>query len=281
MNMDFAAVLVLLTALTGALWALDATLLLPRRRQRAEAILADAGPEPESRTAAQTKANAVLREPHVIEYARSFFPVILVVLLLRSFLVEPFRIPSNSMMPTLLTGDFILVNKFAYGIRLPVLNRKVVEIGEPKRGDVIVFRFPKDPSIDYIKRVIGLPGDHIVYRDKVLYINDKKAEQVILGLYAGVGAGSVMTGATQLVEHLDDVKHDILTDARKNFGDIDVIVPPGTYFAMGDNRDNSNDSRFWGTVPERNLVGKAFMIWMNFDTQNSGVDWSRIGSQIK
>jgi signal peptidase I len=185
------------------------------------------------------------------------------------------------MMPTLLTGDFILVNKFTYGIRLPVLNKKIIEVGAPQRGDVIVFRFPKDPSIDYIKRVIGVPGDHVVYRDKVLYINDRRADQVILGVYAGVGSGSVMTGATQLVEHLDDVKHDILTDSRKNFGDIDIIVPPGQYFAMGDNRDNSNDSRFWGTVPEQNLVGKAFMIWMNFDSANSGVDWSRIGSQIR
>jgi signal peptidase I len=281
LNLDFAAVLVILTVLTGVLWAADAALLLPRRKKKAAQILAEAGADEAARAKAQARADEALREPHVIEYARSFFPVILIVLLLRSFLVEPFRIPSNSMMPTLLTGDFILVNKFTYGIRLPVLNKKIIEVGAPQRGDVIVFRFPKDPSIDYIKRVIGVPGDHVVYRDKVLYINDRRADQVILGVYAGVGSGSVMTGATQLVEHLDDVKHDILTDSRKNFGDIDIIVPPGQYFAMGDNRDNSNDSRFWGTVPEQNLVGKAFMIWMNFDSANSGVDWSRIGSQIR
>jgi signal peptidase I len=259
----------------------DAAVLLPRRRKRAEQIMAEAGGDDAARAKVRERANAALREPHVIEYARSFFPVILIVLLLRSFLVEPFRIPSNSMMPTLLTGDFILVNKFSYGIRLPVLNRKIIDVGSPQRGDVVVFRFPKNPSIDYIKRIVGVPGDHVVYRDKVLYINDKRADQVILGVYAGAGSGSVMTGATQLVEHLDDVKHDILADPRKSFGDVDVIVPPGHYFAMGDNRDNSNDSRFWGTVPEQNLVGKAFMIWMNFDTAGSGVDWSRIGSQIR
>ncbi len=281
MNLDFAAVLVSLTVLTGLIWAADVLLLKPRRKARAGQIAADAGTDEALREKTQAQVEAALRESHIVEYARSFFPVILIVLLLRSFLVEPFRIPSNSMMPTLLTGDFILVNKFTYGIRLPVLNKKVVELGEPKRGDVIVFRFPKNPSIDYIKRVIGLPGDHIVYRDKVLYINDQRADQVIVGAYAGVGSGSMMTGATQLVEHLDDVKHDILADPRKNFGDIDVVVPAGHYFAMGDNRDNSNDSRFWGPVPEGNLVGKAFMIWMNFDSANSGVDWSRIGSRIR
>jgi signal peptidase I len=162
-----------------------------------------------------------------------------------------------------------------------VIDKKIVAVGSPQRGDVIVFRFPKDPSIDYIKRVIGLPGDHVVYRDNVLYINGQRADQVLLGPYTGVGSGMVMTGATQLVEKLDDVKHDVLIDPRKNFGDIDLRVPDGHYFAMGDNRDNSNDSRFWGPVPEANLVGKAFMIWMNFDSANTGIDWSRIGSHIK
>jgi signal peptidase I len=281
MNIDFAAVLVALTALTGVIWGLDAVLWKAKRRASAEAILAGAGADESAREQARKQAEKIAREPHIVEYARSFFPVILIVLLLRSFLVEPFRIPSNSMMPTLLTGDFILVNKFAYGIRLPVIDKKIVAVGSPQRGDVIVFRFPKDPSIDYIKRVIGLPGDHVVYRDKVLYINGQRADQVLLGPYTGVGSGMVMTGATQLVEKLDDVKHDVLIDPRKNFGDIDLRVPDGHYFAMGDNRDNSNDSRFWGPVPEANLVGKAFMIWMNFDSANTGIDWSRIGSHIK
>ena len=281
MNIDFAAVLAALSAVTGVVWGLDILMLKPRRKARAEAVLAAAGSAEPARAQAQHEAEEIMRESHVVEYARSFFPVIFAVLLLRSFLVEPFRIPSNSMMPTLLTGDFILVNKFAYGIRVPVINAKIFDIGGPKRGDVFVFRFPKDPSIDYIKRVIGLPGDHVVYQNKVLYINETRMDQVALGLYTGVGSGIVMSGAAQLVEKLDDVKHDILIDPRKNYGDFDVRVPPGSYFAMGDNRDNSNDSRFWGTVPEANLVGKAFMIWMNFDSADSRIDWSRIGSRIK
>ena len=281
MNIDFAAVLAALAALTGLVWGFDILFLKSKRKAQADALLASAGNDGAARAQAQVNAEVILRESHVVEYARSFFPVIFAVLILRSFLVEPFRIPSNSMMPTLLTGDFILVNKFAYGIRLPVLNAKVIDIGEPKRGDVFVFRFPKDPSIDYIKRVIGLPGDHVVYRNKELYINETHMNQVALGLYTGVGSGIVMSGVAQLVEQLDDVKHDILIDPRKNYGDFDVRVPPGSYFAMGDNRDNSNDSRFWGTVPEANLVGKAFMIWMNFDSADSRVAWSRIGSSIK
>lgn len=281
MNIDFAAVLAALSALTGLVWGLDILMLKPRRKARAEAVLAAAGSGEPAHAQAQHEAEEIMRESHVVEYARSFFPVIFAVLLLRSFLVEPFRIPSNSMMPTLLTGDFILVNKFAYGIRVPVINAKIFDVGAPKRGDVFVFRFPKDPSIDYIKRVIGLPGDHVVYQNKVLYINETRMDQVALGLYTGVGSGIVMSGAAQLVEKLDDVKHDILIDPRKNYGDFDVRVPPGSYFAMGDNRDNSNDSRFWGTVPEANLVGKAFMIWMNFDSADSRIDWNRIGSRIK
>ena len=281
MNIDFAAVLAALSAVTGVVWGLDILFLKPKRQAQANAVLTAAGADEAARTQAHLHAEEILRESHVVEYARSFFPVIFAVLMLRSFLVEPFRIPSNSMMPTLLTGDFILVNKFTYGIRLPVINTKIFEIGTPKRGDVFVFRFPKDPSIDYIKRVIGLPGDHIVYQNKVLYINDTRMGQVSLGAYTGVGSGAGMSGAAQLIEQLDDVKHDILVDSHKNYGDFDVRVPQGSYFAMGDNRDNSNDSRFWGTVPDANLVGKAFMIWMNFDSADSRVAWSRIGSRIK
>ena len=281
MNIDFASVLAALAAVTGIVWGLDILFLKPKRKARANAMLAAAGADEQARVQAHQNAEATLRESVVVEYARSFFPVIFAVLILRSFLVEPFRIPSNSMMPTLLTGDFILVNKFTYGIRLPVINSKIIDISLPKRGDVFVFRFPKEPSIDYIKRVVGLPGDHIVYKNKVLYINEARADQVALGLYTGVGSGIVMSGSAQLVEQLDDVKHDVLIDPRKNYGDFDVRVPPGSYFAMGDNRDNSNDSRFWGMVPEEHLVGKAFMIWMNFDSADSRVDWSRIGLRIK
>ena len=220
-------------------------------------------------------------EPLMVEYARSFFPVVLLVLLLRSFLAEPFRIPSGSMMPTLLVGDFILVNKFSYGVRLPVLNTKIIQVGEPKRGDIVVFRYPKQPSVDYIKRVIGLPGDRIGYFDKKVYVNGQLAAQTSLGRYQGVGQGANMTGAEHLEENLEAVKHSILI----NHGSISVedvfVVPQGQYFVMGDNRDNSNDSRYWGFVPEANLVGKAFFIWMNWDWQNNGIAFNRLGTVLQ
>jgi signal peptidase I len=184
------------------------------------------------------------------------------------------------MMPTLLVGDFILVNKFSYGIRLPVLNTKVIEIGEPKRGDVVVFRYPKDPTVDYIKRVVGLPGDRVGYFNKVIYINGEAIGQVPAGVYVGKGSGISMSGASKRREQLDGVQHDILVMQRTPGLEGEFVVPDGEYFVMGDNRDNSNDSRFWGAVPEANLVGKAFRIWMNWDGANGGVDFNRIGTKI-
>lgn len=220
-------------------------------------------------------------EPVVVEYARSFFPVVLIVLVLRSFIAEPFRIPSGSMMPTLLVGDFILVNKFTYGIRLPVVNTKIIGINEPKRGDIVVFRFPKDPTVDYIKRVVGVPGDEVVYQDKRLYINGEPVPQVDLGEYQGVGQGKDMTGAEHLTEDLLGVKHDILVRPGALSAEGAYSVPKGHYLMMGDNRDNSNDGRYWGFVPEQNLVGKAFFIWMNWDWQNGGVSFGRLGTLLK
>jgi len=219
-------------------------------------------------------------EPLLVEYARSFFPVVLVVFLLRSFIAEPFRIPSGSMMPTLLIGDFILVNKFAYGIRLPVINKKIIDIGEPERGDVMVFRYPKNPEVDYIKRVIGLPGDKIRYLNKQLTVNGQVMQQDSQGTYQGLGQGKSMTGSERLNENLQTVKHDILINHRVPNLQGTFIVPQGHYFMMGDNRDNSNDSRYWGTVPEANLVGKAFFIWMNWDWEHTGVGFERIGTNI-
>lgn len=221
------------------------------------------------------------KEPLLVEYSRSFFPILLVVLLLRSFLVEPFRIPSGSMMPTLLIGDFILVNKFSYGIRLPSFHTKIIELGEPERGDVVVFRYPKDPTTDYIKRVVGVPGDHIAYYNKQLYINNILMEQTPLGLYTGQGKGEKMTGAAQFSESLGEIEHNILVRNGAPSVEGEFVLPEGQYFVMGDNRDNSNDSRYWGPVPEENLVGKAFMIWMNFDSDNGGVDFGRLGSFIE
>ena len=274
MNFDFPTILVVATLVTGLIWAVDVVIWAPKRRQQAAALGAGGSHVDPG------QLEATLKEPTLVEYAKSFFPVILAVLLLRSFLVEPFRIPSGSMMPTLLVGDFILVNKYTYGIRLPVVNKKIMELGEPQRGDVVVFRFPKDPSIDYIKRVVGVPGDHLVYQDKTLYINDEKVAQIPEGSYIGTGSGLSMSGADVRSELLGDVKHDILVVNGVGGVSTDVVVPEGHYFVMGDNRDNSNDSRYWGFVPDGNLVGKAFMIWMNWDSAAAGVGWDRIGNSI-
>ncbi len=281
MNFDFPTFLVVASALTGGIWLFDALFLAPRRRKLAAAEGAEA----------REAETTVYKEPLLVEYSRSFFPVIFVVLILRSFLVEPFRIPSGSMMPTLLVGDFILVNKFSYGIRLPVLNRKIIEIGDPQRGDPVVFRYPRQPQQDYIKRVIGLPGDTIYYKDKVLYINGLPMEQTPIGPYTGIGSGERMTGSIKLIENLDGVEHNILVHPlAPNFANGcqvlargPVTVPEGHYFVMGDNRDNSNDSRCWGFVPEKNLVGKAFGIWMNWDSELDTfppIAWERIGKGI-
>jgi signal peptidase I len=275
MNFDFPALLVGATLFTGLAWALDAVFLAPKRRRRAASLVQEGVTQDSDQVA------IILKEPTWIEYCKSFFPVILAVLLLRSFLVEPFRIPSGSMMPTLLVGDFILVNKYAYGIRLPVLNTKVIEIEEPERGDVVVFRYPKDPSVDYIKRVVGLPGDTIRYANKVVYVNGQPAGQVPAGVYLGKGSGVSMSGASKRREQLGDLQHDILVMPRTPGVQGEYVVGKGEYFVMGDNRDNSNDSRYWGTVPEDNLVGKAFRIWMNWDNANGGIDWDRIGMKIQ
>lgn len=266
MNIDFAAVMVALTALSGGIWAFDALLLAPKRRQAAMAAAGEAtGPEGEIQT------------PMLVDYARSFFPIFLIVLLLRSFLVEPFRIPSGSMMPTLLIGDFILVNKYDYGIRLPVLNKKIIDLGAPKRGDIVVFRYPEDPSIPFIKRIIGVPGDHIVYRHKQLTINGKLVPQQDIGYFTGFGSGAMMTGAIEKEEMLPGKTHDILIIPGRPTLNVDRTIPEGHYLVFGDNRDNSKDSRYWGLVPDENLIGRAFMIWMNWD---GGIDFSRIGEKL-
>ncbi len=270
MSVDFALLLVSLTALTGGIWLLDA-LFFARRRAAAVAALPAGG----------VVVAEGPKEPIVVEYARSFFPVILFVLLIRSFLAEPFRIPSSSMMPTLLIGDFILVNKFSYGLKLPVLDYEFLPLGDPARGDVVVFRYPVDPRQDYIKRIVGLPGDHVVYRGKRLYVNGAEIAARPAGAYVGVGAGRNHTGTTLLDVETGEAEHQILVfPNRIGGGEGEWTVPEGHYFVMGDNRDNSEDSRFWGFVPERYLVGKAFLVWMNWDTLNGGVDFGRLGTVI-
>ncbi len=270
--MNFALILFVALVVTGGIWLLD-VLVLKKQRGADE------------------------KEPLLVEYSRSFFPVILIVFGLRSFLVEPFKIPSGSMMPTLLVGDFILVNKFTYGIRLPVINKKVVEVNDPQRGDVMVFRYPQDPSLDYIKRVIGVPGDTVEYRDKKLFINGQEITQRQAGTYSYVGNGLNYITALIYDEHLGDRDHKAMVqpglpavfpnqvldnfpyrqNCSYNEEGLGFVckVPPGYYFMMGDNRDASNDSRYWGFVPDKNIVGKAFLIWMSFD------DFRRIGTRIK
>ena len=268
--MDFELIMFIALLVTGTIWLADIVLFKPRRTTGA-------------------------RVPLLTEYAESFFPVILVVFLLRSFLFEPFKIPSGSMLPTLLVGDFILVNKFDWGIRLPVLNRKIINIGNPQHGDVMVFRYPKDPSTDYIKRVVGLPGDTVTYRHKRLTINGIPQKVHPDGEFTYISSGLNSVTADQFREQLGEHNHDILNlpgmptvfveevdsqfPYRQNCSydseGFTCKVPAGYYFMMGDNRDNSNDSRYWGFVPDRNIVGKAVLIWWNFD------DMSRIGKLIK
>jgi signal peptidase I len=279
MNIDLELVLVIGVLLTGVIWLFDRLFVASARQHRAQATNSPNGSTPNTSDARMTS----YKEPWYVEYSKSFLPVLLIVLVLRSFVAEPFRIPSGSMMPTLLVGDFILVNKFAYGLRLPVLHLKILALGEPQRGDVAVFRFPRNPSDDYIKRIVGLPGDHIAYYDKVVYVNGQPMKQLPEGDYTGIGSGIGMSGAQIKAEVLGGVTHDILIRGdRMNVGGgyIDQIVPPGHYFVLGDNRDNSNDSRFWGFVPEGNLVGKAFMIWFNWDIAGGVFDYKRIGDRI-
>jgi signal peptidase I len=259
---DFALIIVVLTALAGVIYVFDALLFRS------------------SRVAAATRGEAV-KEPVVVEYARSFFPILLIVLVIRSFLFEPFRIPSDSMVPTLVTGDFIFVNKFAYGLRLPVVNTKVVEIGEPQRGDVVVFRLPSDPSVNYVKRVVGLPGDVVEYHpaNKRITINGEPVPIEAAGPYKEE-PGTVL-GWEQLGDHRHRVLHrqGYLSEGGT------YEVPAGHYFMMGDFRDNSQDSRFLdivGFVPEGNLVGRATGIWMNWRRPSEGGPrWDRIGEGIE
>jgi len=258
--MMFALFMIVILVVTGLIWLFDILVLSKKRA-------------------------AGVSEPMLVEYAKSFFPVILVVFFVRSFIVEPFKIPSGSMMPTLLSGDYILVNKFIYGLRVPILNNTFININKPSRGDVFVFHYPPQPSIDYIKRVVGLPGDRISYQDKQLTINGKKLDMQDVGNYEYVMSGLNIMTAKHYKEQLGSVQHSILihdivgnydADAigSKFANNEEIVVPAGHYLAMGDNRDNSSDSRVWGFVPEQNLVGKAFFIWMNFD------QGSRIGSAI-
>jgi signal peptidase I len=260
--MNFALILFVLLVVTAVLWLADRYVFRKRRAPDA-------------------------KEPFWVEYGASFFPVILIVFVLRSFIVEPFKIPSGSMIPTLLVGDFIAVNKFTYGIRLPVLDKKIVDVHSPQRGDVMVFRWPVDPSKDYIKRVIGLPGDKVAYLNKRLTINGEPLPLKRIDDYVDKDR---MIVTPRYEETIGNVRHNVLIEdeappyvsqvmqfpfrdnCHYNSEGFTCEVPPGNYLMMGDNRDNSQDSRVWGFVPDENIVGKAFFIWFNFS------DLQRIGS---
>lgn len=213
----------------------------------------------------------------IIEYSRSFFPVFFLVLLLRSFLIEPFRIPSGSLEPTLLVGDFLAVNKFSYGFRLPVWDKKIISVSNPKSGEIAVFRWPPNPTYDYIKRVIGVPGDKIAYRNKVLSINGQEMKQTFVEYTTDESSGRAVA---KYRETLNGVTHDIYVRPDVAATDFEVVVPEGSYFMMGDNRDDSADSRYWGFVSDEYLRGKALLVWMSWNNNLGSIRWSRIGRFI-
>ncbi len=263
MDLDFPLILVCATLGSGAIWLLDIFLLAPRRQAAFEA---------QSATGTVT-VDAAPAEPAIVEYSKSFFPVLAVVLVLRSFLYEPFQIPSGSMLPTLQVGDFILVNKFNYGLRLPVAGTKVVAVGDPQRGDVMVFKFPNNPKLNYIKRVVGLPGDLIVYTNKQLTINgDPMAQELVAQLPPGEPKIQLLN------EQLGEVNHQIYKNINRASGAGQWVVPEGHYFVMGDNRDNSNDSRFWKFVPDKLVVGEAVVVWMHWENFFSLPGFAHVGA---
>ncbi|AGY92208.1 hypothetical protein SPICUR_06200 [Spiribacter curvatus] len=244
--LDFEQLLVLLTLVSGGVWVFDR---FRRRRRSPDAAVS-----------------------WWVDLGRSLFPVILAVLVIRSFIIEPFRIPSGSMLPTLAAGDFILVDKFSYGLRLPVIHQLIVPVGDPSRGDVTVFRYPEDPAQDYIKRIVGVPGDTLTYRDKRLIINGEPLEIERLGEWSGDDAFNLLR------ERLGGDWHEMMVHQSRDDRQFTFTVPEDEYFVMGDNRDRSSDSRFWGTVPRDHLVGRAFFIWLSW---NGGPNWSRMADVIE
>ncbi|HLD17415.1 MAG TPA: signal peptidase I [Coxiellaceae bacterium] len=261
MIIDFAFFLTLATFLSGIIALLDKLFFEKKRKER-----------------------GVIKIPVIADYARSFFPVLLAVWLIRSFIVQPYRVPTGSLEPTIMPGDFIAVSEFSYGLRFPVWNQKIIAIGNPHRGDIALFRWPVKPSVIFVKRVIGLPGDHIVYKNKMLYINGQKIEQTFLDYAYDVEPGGYQFPVEVKEENLMGLKHKIyIRSVGGQTEDFDIKVPSDEYFMMGDNRDDSDDSRSWGFVPDRNLIGKAYVIWMSWNSDQpvyKAIQWHRIGKVI-
>lgn len=254
LSFNFPLFLTLAVIITGVITLLDA--LIWRKKRRVQGV------EPSK----------------FIEYARAFFPVLLLVWTIRSFIIQPYRVPTGSLLPTVQPGDFIAVTQYSYGLRLPVLRTKIMPIAEPKLGDVALFHWPPEFSYIFVKRVVGTPGDHVVYKNKTLFINGKKAEQKVVGSGYDDHKGKVVE---KRIENLNGIQHAIYIDPdQPSRPPLDIVVPKGHYFMMGDNRDDSDDSRMWGFVPEHNLIGKAFLVWMSWDSKNYRVRWHRIGTWL-
>lgn len=263
MNFDFEFFLTMAVIITGLVALIDRLFWAKNRKLAAPGNIKKSEP------------------PLVIEWCYSFFPVLLFVLLFRSFVYEPFRIPSSSLEPTLLIGDFILVNKFDYGLRLPIFKTKFVQVGEPKRGDIVVFRYPLDTSKDYVKRVIGVPGDHIYYHDKIIYVNKEEVSQNLVKFVNNIDSLGNTLPVMLKEESLFGVTHKIYQRPDVISNDFETVVPANSYFVMGDNRDDSNDSRAWGFVPEENIIGKAVRIWFSWDSETKDhIRWHRLGKGV-
>lgn len=227
------------------------------------------------------RRDASASQPYIFEFARSFFIPLLAVWSIRSFLIQPYRVPTGSLEPTVMPGDFIAVKQYSYGMRMPVLRKKIIAIGEPKRGDIALFFWPVDEEKRFVKRVVGVPGDHVVYKDKKLTINGKAIPQTLIGDAMSEEPGQLPKRVVHYRENLLGVQHDIYVRPDSyDMKTVDVTVPEGYYFMMGDNRDDSDDSRYWGMVPEANLIGQAFGVWMSWDSNNSKFRWHRVGTGV-
>lgn len=259
MGFDFELILAIAFLVTGVVWVYDRIVYLPKRKQ----ALAEMTPEARNAISKDVK-QTLAQTPKFVTEVKSYFVIIAVIFGLRSFVVEPFQIPSGSMLPTLKIGDFILVNKFEYGVRLPVLNSTIIPTNEPSRGDVVVFKYPQDPSLNYIKRLIGLPGDKVIYRNKELTVNGEKVSKALLAKLS-VSLNPSGEPVEVFNETLGGVQHETYNSYRFTPHEGEWVVPDGHYFVMGDNRDNSADSRFWGFVPEENMKGRAFYVWLHWD----------------